>query len=299
MRAAVVDQGAPGRVGLAEVDPPSPGPGELLVEVEAVSLNPFELPREGSAPGAVLGWDAAGVVRELGEGCDGPPVGSRVLSWAPSGGWAELRAASAVNCAVIPEGVSPAAAATLPVAGVTALRALRDAGSLIGQRLLLIGAAGAVGTFAAQLARLGGAEVVGVVSSGERAASIAEGGLDEVLVGLDGLEGTFSAVIDCAGGDAIARAFPLLEERGTYVSVGAGSGKPSTLPPYALVSGNRKLIAFQRGGEVGRDLSLLLRLVSLGRLEPVVGRSFPWAELPEAVATLQRHEVVGKVVVEL
>ena len=149
---------APPQVGGDEVvlagdtQDPVPGPSQALVRVAATSLNFADVAflHDRKAPGAVPGFDAAGVVVSAAGDGSGPPAGDRVVTFGWSGGWAELRAVETTEVAVVPDGVEIGLAAAIPVAGVTALRALRRLGSLVGRRVLITGASGGVGRFAVQ-----------------------------------------------------------------------------------------------------------------------------------------------------
>ena len=134
MRALVASPSAPQGLELAETDDPVASAGETLVEVRAVSLNRGEaryLPRREA--GTVHGWDVAGVVRRAAADGTGPGEGARVVGLVSEGAWAELAAVPAHQMAELPDNVSFEDAATLPVAGLTAVRALAVAGSLMGR----------------------------------------------------------------------------------------------------------------------------------------------------------------------
>src|SRR5580698_9156026 len=165
VRAIVVDPAAPGRLAIKSVELRDPDRDEVGIKVTAISLNRGETRRatQLAEPGWRPGWDFAGVIeREAADG-SGPKAGTRVVGLLPSGAWAER-----VNCrshavAALPGAVSDAQAATLPVAGLTALHALRQGGLLLGRKVLIDGASGGVGHFACQLAAASGAIVWGHV----------------------------------------------------------------------------------------------------------------------------------------
>jgi NADPH:quinone reductase len=302
MRALIVDPKAAGGLSIGEAPDPQPQHGQCLVRVEAVSLNRGEVsavPR--SAPGTVLGWDAAGTVVQAARN-GGPAVGARVTTNGPNRGWAELRAVNVTDLAELPTAMDVGLAAALPVAGVTALRALRIPGNLLGRRVLVTGASGGVGRFAVQLAHRAGAHVVAVVGSEARGAGLAELGADEIVVGIDSVTEPVFAVMENVGGPTLATAFRLLEHGGSLVSIGAASGEVTAFPPYSTVGPRRSLISFQmgaEGGPAGADLAYLAGLVHSGTLDPQVSWRGSWRRVAEAVQLLLDRKINGKAVLEI
>src|SRR5712664_3849295 len=185
IRAVVVDPGAPGKLAIKPVELRDPDRDEVVVRVTAISLNRGETRRalQVAEPGWRPGWDFAGVVEAAAADGSGPRPGTRVVGILPSGAWAER-----VNCrthavAALPDRVSDAQASTLPVAGLTALHALRQGGLLLGRKVLVDGASGGVGHLACQLAIAAGAFVWGHVRREEHRATVAEWCGERVVLG--------------------------------------------------------------------------------------------------------------------
>ncbi|GGU86267.1 oxidoreductase [Streptomyces albospinus] len=297
MRALVVDHSAPGRLALATVADPVPGPDEVLVKVAAVSLNYGELPRsDDAADGAVRGWDAAGVVIRAAADGRGPRPGDRVVTRGRDAGWAELRTVPVDELAVLPDAVDFPTAAALPVAGLTALRALRTAGIRPGQRVAVTGASGGVGRFAVQLAHLAGAEVYAFVGSTARGAGLAALGADHVLTGPAELGTPVDVVLDNVGGSLLAELLGHIVPEGTVISIGATSGEPTPIQPYQLVVNRLTLIGIQAGGDSRTDLAYLVRLLAEGRLQASVDRVESWEKAGETALALVNREIRGKAV---
>ena len=175
-RAVVVDPAAPGRLVIAAVSDPAPDRGEAIVRVRAISLNRGEVRRSGmAAAGWRPGWDLAGEVERAAADGSGPRVGVRVVGMLGEGAWAERVAVPTHALAELPDKVTFSRAATLPVAGLTALYALEKGGLLVDRRVLITGATGGVGDFAVQLARLAGAHVTATARRQDQVAARACG----------------------------------------------------------------------------------------------------------------------------
>jgi NADPH2:quinone reductase len=303
MRALVHDPDAPHGLRLGEAPDPVPGPSELLVQVGATSLNFGEVAflRERVEAGAVAGWDAAGTVVAAAADGSGPPVGARVATFGWAGAWAEQRAVDTREVAVLPDAVDFGAAAALPVAGVTALRALRRLGSVVGRRVLITGAAGGVGRFAVQLAARAGAHVIAVVGSPGRGEGLVGLGASEVVVGLGDVAEPVHAALDNVGGQLLADVLALLRPAGCVLSVGMASLEPTTIDfeQTRLRATGARIEAFGVGDCFSADLAYLVSLLGAGALDPQIGWRGSWDRAGEAAAALMGRRVRGKAVLEV
>jgi NADPH2:quinone reductase len=309
-RAVVVDPDVPGRLALREVAEPQPAPGEAVVRVEAISLNRGEVRSAANAQaGWRPGWDFAGaVVRAAADG-SGPREGARVVGMLGSGAWAERVAAPTHAIAELPGAVSVTQAATLPVAGLTALYALERGGPLLGRNVLVTGASGGVGIFACQLARLGGARVVGVVRSQVHEAAAREAGAHEVVIGEDNRPaaayGPYDTILESVGGASLATGLPLLAQNGTCVVFGRSGSPESTIDvAQFFLNGGSTLYGFILFHEVkrypaGEGLGRLARLVAAGALRPRIEVEAPWTQIAEVAQGLVERRFPGKAVLRV
>ncbi|CAA9522930.1 MAG: hypothetical protein AVDCRST_MAG79-305 [uncultured Thermoleophilia bacterium] len=292
-------------VALTEVADPTALPGEALVSVRAFSLNRGESARlRTMQPGAVTGWDVAGVVEALAADGSGPAAGTRVVGLVDRGAWAQRVAVPTAVLAPLPDAVSFAQAATLPVAGMTALLALELGGRQVGRRVLVTGANGGVGRFAIQLAALGQAHVTALVREGAQGAALLALGADAVVTELDG---DFDTVVEGVGGATLGQAIQHVAPDGTIVSF-ASTETETTFPTRALFGRApgavlRGLLVFpelRRSANRGtRLLTILAGLVAAGKLDPSIEREASWREAGEQVQALLDRTVAGKVVMHV
>jgi NADPH:quinone reductase len=308
VRALVAAPGAPGGIELRDVPDPEPAPNQALVQVRAVSLNRGECItlRQQTEDGWRPGWDLAGVVvRQAADGT-GPATEARVVGWVNGGSWAERVAVRTDHLAELPEDLGFEVAATLPVAGLTALGTLARRGALLGARVAITGAAGGVGRFAVQLAHRGGAHVTGIVGRPERAAGLAELGADDVVVGFEPEGEPFDMILESAGGSSLAAAIGRLSAEGVVVSIGNSSSETTSFDSRVLYrKGSPRIEGYfvtweLLHGRIGsRELSYLAWLAASGALESRIDLTVGWREAASAVDALLDRRVAGKAVLTI
>jgi NADPH:quinone reductase len=306
-RAVVVDPETPGRLVIRPVDDPNPDRGEAVVRVKALSLNRGEVRRAGlAAVGWRPGWDVAGVVESAATDGTGPRAGARVVGMLGEGAWAERVAVPTHALAELPDKVTFAQAATLPVAGLTALYALAKRGPLLARRVLVTGATGGVGDFALQLARLGGAHVTASVRRADQGALVRQAGAHEVVVG-DEIPATpkYDLVIESVGGRTLGTALAALAGGGVCVTLGVSASAEVTFDTRTFfVSGRTTLYGFYLFTELGNEpagdgLRRLADLVAAGQVAPRISLERPWTEIGKIAQELMARSFPGKAVLTL
>lgn len=308
-------------LGIEDVAVPAPAPGEVRVRVAYAGLNAFDWHQYTGRPlimrgregwrvrePRTLGADFAGTVDAVGQDVEGIAVGDRVMGSNGRGALAEWVTAPTDRLAVAPAGVNLTQAAALPMAGVTALQALRDIGALKpGESVLVWGASGGVGHLAVQLARALGASRVDAVCSGRNVAMVRGLGADAVAdyTANERPPGGYDLVVDLVATQSLSSLRALLTDGGRVVTVGGvtnglflGPGR-SILGRVVLSRLHGVAHAMFVADVASADLGTVAALAAEGQLRAVIHRIAPFDESREACAELEAGHVPGKLLVEI
>jgi NADPH:quinone reductase-like Zn-dependent oxidoreductase len=315
MKAVVLTgYGSLDRLEVRDVPAPLPGRGEVLVRVKAAGMNPLDWKlRAGKMRfvfplrlPAVLGFDVAGIVEGLGPGVSRLRVGDEVFATTVKGGThAELVSVAEGHAAAMPASMSFEEAAAVPGGALTALQALRDVARLeSGQRVLVNGAAGGVGSFAVQIARILGGHVVGVTSA-RNADLVKSLGAQEVVdyaqedFTMQGAR--YDIVFDVVPNRTFAACSRVLAASGVYVTSLPGPGPFLGRAVAALLRplGFRKRCRWVMVKPSGSDLEILGHWADEGKLRAVVDRVYSMEQVREAHAHVEGGHTRGKVVLKL
>lgn len=306
-----------------DVEDVSPGAGEVLIRVEAVGLNFADVMRrrgddypEPSPPPFILGAEVAGTVAALGEGVDSIAVGAAVFATPGAGGYAQYVVVPAAAVIPLPDGISTVQAAALAGHGLTAVFALRNSARLVeGESVLVEAAAGGVGQFAVQLAKVYGAGTVIAAASTPQKRALAEGlGADasvdytapdwsaqvRELTGGKGVD----VVVETVGGDITNQALDAMAPFGRMVFLGQSSGESAVIDPWRLTAPSHSVIGFYVSAFAAQPeltvaaLTELIGYVLSGRVRLEPGVVLPLAEAATAHQLIESRQTTGKVVLE-
>jgi len=304
-----------------ELPTPQPGAGEVLLEIQAASLNFPDLlivqnkyqmkPPLPFVPGS----EYAGVVRAVGEGVQGLQVGQAVACLSGTGGFGTHTLAPAKLCMPLPAGFPAVDAAAFIMTYATSHHALIDRGQLrAGDTVLVLGAAGGVGTAAIQIAKAVGAKVIAAASTDEKCALCTAQGADETInYSRENLREAIKTltegqgpdvVYDPVGGELAEPAFRSIAWRGRYLVIGFAGGPIPALPLNLPLLKGASLVGVFWGDFARREpaanrmlMSSLFGWLAQGRLQPQVAAAYPLSQTAEAIATVMQRRAVGKLVV--
>lgn len=307
-----------------ELPTPTPGPGEVLIAIEAASLNFPDLlivqnkyQMKPALP-FVPGSEYAGVVQAVGEGVKHLKAGQKVACLSGTGGFGTHTLAPAALCMPLPDGFPAVDAAAFIMIYATSWHALMDRAALkAGETVLVLGAAGGVGTAAIQLAKAAGARVIAAASSDDKCALCRELGADETInysvhapdgslrdeiKRLTGGKGP-DVVYDPVGGAFAEPVFRSIAWRGRYLVVGFASGPIPSLPLNLALLKGASIVGVFWGDFAKREpqanaamMQTLAGLYGAGRIKPMIDRILPMSELPQAYAVMGSRSVKGKLV---
>lgn len=315
--------GGPDVLVYEDVPDPVAGPGEVLIKVEAVGMNFADVMRrrgddypEPSPPPFILGAEVAGTVAALGDGVTDIPVGLSVLAAPGAGGYAQYVVVPAATIIPLPEGFDAVQAAALLGHGLTAAIVLKQAAKLLPSETVLIeGAAGGVGSFAIQLAKLYGAgKIIAAASTPEKRAKAEALGAD---VSVDYTKPNWAddvrritegqgvnIVIETAGGDTLNQALDAMAPFGRMIFLGQSSGKTALVDPWRLTSMNHSVVGFYIGAYLANaellmaTIGELIGFVASGQVKIQVGTVLPLSQAAEAHRLLEGRQTTGKVVLQ-
>jgi NADPH:quinone reductase-like Zn-dependent oxidoreductase len=310
------EYGSPDVLKFEEVQKPTAGDDEVLIRVQAVSANPADWHMLRGAPflirlmgegllkpkNKILGIDVAGQVEAVGRSVKGFQPGDAVFGTSQYGGFAEYVCAREDRLVLKPPGTTFEQAAAVPVAAISALQGLRDKGRIRpGQKVLINGASGGVGTFAVQIAKAFEAEVTGVCSTRnlEMVRSIgADHVIDYTREDFTRNGRRYDLILDAAAYRSIWDYRRSLSPEGVYVLIGGSVSRlfqVLLLGPWFSLTGNK--MGFMMARMNGKDLVFLKELLEAGKIVPVIDRRYPLSEVADALRYLEEGHARGKVII--
>lgn len=292
MKAVVIRRQSDPRLLIENVEEPVAGEHEAVVSVSHIALNPGELRSMlGARNGARIGWDFVGKVEAAAANTAGPQPGQRVVGTLSHGAWAERVAAPIHSIVLLDERLEPELAVCLPIPGLSAYGALRDGGLLFGKRVLIVGANGAVGQYASQIAVLSGAHVTATVRDPKDERTVRSHGVADVRVthGLSDLgQPRFDLIIDSVGGSMAGPAISLLAEKGRYVVISPVGGETLGLPFMQLFDSSANVRAMnvfsdaeQHGETKAEILRRLVVAAATGAITVPIGTVSDWSDIDD------------------
>jgi NADPH:quinone reductase-like Zn-dependent oxidoreductase len=311
--------GSPDVLHVEEVEKPTPTDNQVLVKIHAASINKADLyflkgPFVARLMGVglrkpknkMLGTDIAGRVEAVGENVKQFKPGDEVFGWCRQRAFAEYALTSENALVLKPENVTFEEAATTPVAATTALQAVRDKGHVQpGQKVLINGASGGVGTFALQIAKSFGAEVTAVCSTGKLDVARLIGAdhvVDYTREDVTKSGQRYDLIIAVNGYHSILSYRRILSPKGAYVQAG-GSRPLFGLFEALLVGGLISIVGSKKMGFMGiakmnqKDLAFVKELLEAGKIKPVIDERYPLSEVAEAFRYFEEGHAKGKVVI--
>lgn len=312
--------GTPDVLSFEETSKPVPGADEVLIRVQAAAVNPYDWHFVRGAPKFIRIFTGVGRPRFTGVGADMAGVvesaGAKVTRYKPGdavfgmakGAFAEFACARESQLAIKPAGITFEQAAALPIAGITALQALRDQARVLPEQSVLInGAAGGVGTFAVQIAKVLGAEVTGVCSARNVDLVLSLGArraIDYTRQDFTCSPDRYDAIFDLVGNRPLKELRHVLRPRGVLVSCGGGGPDASSVTALRGMLATLLAAPFtsqKLKGVMARvntdDLNKLGAWTETGRLAPVIGRRFRLSEVPDAIRYVETCHAHGKVTI--
>src|ERR1700761_3998576 len=312
--------GPPDVLEYEELDKPIPAQGEVLIQVRAASVNPYDWHFLRGTPSFIrlftglrrpksprLGADVAGVAVAVGPGVTRFKPGDAGFGIC-KGAFAEFACGKETALAPKPERLSFEQAASVPIAGITALQGLRDCGRVQpGQRVLIIGAAGGVGTFAVQIGKWLGAHITGICST-RNVAFVQSIGADRVidytLQDFTRSDDQYDVIFDLVGNHPLKAIRRVLHSKGTFVGCGGGGPDKSASELLSTMVGRLVASPFTSQKLTGvfakvnpADLNVLGDLLQCGTIEPALDRSYPLSDVAEALRYVESCHARGKVTI--
>ncbi|SIS86548.1 quinone oxidoreductase family protein [Chryseobacterium gambrini] len=305
-----------------EIETPKPNAGEVLIKIESVGVNYADTIRrrgdnypEPSPVPFILGIEVAGTIEELGEGVDNLAIGTRVFAIPGSGGYAQYIPISATAVIPLPESIDFDTAAAILAHGLTAMIVLQKAAKIQrGETILIEGAAGGLGLFAVQIAKIFGAVVIAAASTEEKRKIAIDYGADfaidytqadwsQKVIELTDGKGV-DVIWETTGGEAVNQALDALAVFGRMIYLGQSSGQSASIDPWRLTAPNHTITGIYINNYsndpvlIGTALQELMGYVISGEIKVEAGHILPLSQASEAHMLLENRKNIGKIVLK-